>query len=244
MESKQTEYDYIATDYYENIEGRTDRQAILIPTARHYLGDVRGLKVLDLACGNGYYSRLIKAWGASKVAGVDISTEMIHLAKLAEDRLNQGIEFYAADVATLPDLGQFDLIFAGFLLHYSTSVENLYSMCEHVASQLKSGGRFVSFCENPRYPTSALKYDAEAIALEPVRDGSRIKRFHYYKGQQVLEFSHHHYEQNTYEHALKNAGFRNVKWRPFVLGDVHNPEYWADYVRDDFSIIVLTCIKD
>jgi ubiquinone/menaquinone biosynthesis C-methylase UbiE len=242
--NKQNDYDFIASDYYHNIEERDDRPAVLIPSARHYLGDVKGKKVLDLACGNGYYSRLIKSWGARKVVGVDISEPMINLAKLAEENLRQGIEYYLADATTLPKLEQFDVIFAGFLLHYSTSVENLHTMCEHIASQLKGGGRFVSFCENPKHPTGELKYDAEAIAVGPIKDGSRIQRFHYSKGVRALEFSHQHYEEATYEHALKAAGFHDIEWHPFILGEVVNPEYWADFIRDDFTVIVMTCVKD
>lgn len=45
------------------------------------LGDVKGLRVLDLACGNGHYTRIIFERGAKEVDGVDLSSEMIHLAK-------------------------------------------------------------------------------------------------------------------------------------------------------------------
>ena len=45
------------------------------------LGDVSQRSVLDLACGEGYYTRRIKQKGADKVVGVDISGKMIRLAK-------------------------------------------------------------------------------------------------------------------------------------------------------------------
>jgi len=41
---------------------------------------VNGARVLDLACGTGYYSKLLLEWGASSVLGVDLSAAMIEVA--------------------------------------------------------------------------------------------------------------------------------------------------------------------
>jgi protein-L-isoaspartate O-methyltransferase len=41
----------------------------------------RGKSVLDVACGDGYGSRLMADWGASSVIGIDISTEAIKRAR-------------------------------------------------------------------------------------------------------------------------------------------------------------------
>jgi len=47
------------------------------------LGDISNCDVLDLACGEGYYTRIIRELVSSKnqVFGVDISEDMIELAK-------------------------------------------------------------------------------------------------------------------------------------------------------------------
>jgi ubiquinone/menaquinone biosynthesis C-methylase UbiE len=45
------------------------------------LGDISGKDVLDLACGEGFFTRLIKQKTTGKVYGVDISENMISLAK-------------------------------------------------------------------------------------------------------------------------------------------------------------------
>jgi ubiquinone/menaquinone biosynthesis C-methylase UbiE len=44
-----------------------------IPDHLALLGDVTGLSVLDLACGDGFYTRRIKKAGADRVVGVDLS---------------------------------------------------------------------------------------------------------------------------------------------------------------------------
>ena len=42
------------------------------------LGPLDGKRVLDLACGFGIYTQLLKQHGAAQVIGVDISPEMLH----------------------------------------------------------------------------------------------------------------------------------------------------------------------
>jgi 2-polyprenyl-3-methyl-5-hydroxy-6-metoxy-1,4-benzoquinol methylase len=48
------------------------------------VGALDGKRVLDLACGFGFYPRLLKQHGAAQVVGVDISPEMIRLATQQE----------------------------------------------------------------------------------------------------------------------------------------------------------------
>jgi 2-polyprenyl-3-methyl-5-hydroxy-6-metoxy-1,4-benzoquinol methylase len=73
-------------------------------TVLEVLGDLTGLSVLDLACGEGYYSRLFRANGASRVVGVDLSEKMIELARASEAQSPLGIEYAACDVAVFrPD---------------------------------------------------------------------------------------------------------------------------------------------
>ena len=55
------------------------------------LGNVAGLKALDLACGEGHYARMIRGNGAARVIGVDVSEGMIALAREEEARSRSGL---------------------------------------------------------------------------------------------------------------------------------------------------------
>ncbi|EXJ93512.1 hypothetical protein A1O1_01904 [Capronia coronata CBS 617.96] len=55
-------------------------------------GDGDGVTVLDLACGTGYYSRLLLEWGAARVVGVDISEKMVDAAREQSKSRVQGLE--------------------------------------------------------------------------------------------------------------------------------------------------------
>ena len=48
------------------------------------IGDVAGKSVVDLACGEGFYTRRIRQAGAKRVLGVDLSEGMIELARKQE----------------------------------------------------------------------------------------------------------------------------------------------------------------
>ena len=69
---------------------------------------------VDLACGEGFYTRLYKLKGAAEVVGIDLSEQMIVLAKEAEKADPLGISYFVGNVLDL-DLGkQFDLISASY----------------------------------------------------------------------------------------------------------------------------------
>ena len=104
---------------------------------------IRGARVLDLACGNGHHSRACIGWGASSVVGVDISSTMIDVARRSTTA--EKIEFEIAD-CTKPKKyrgGEYDLVFAGWLLNYAPSGKDMANMFRNVALNLKDGGRFV-----------------------------------------------------------------------------------------------------
>ena len=113
------------------------------------LGEVRGKSVLDLACGEGFYSRLIRERGAARVVGVDWSSGMIGLAIAAEKESPLGIEYRIGDAIAYQTDERFDIVAAAYLLNYADTEEKLAAMCRTVARSLKPGGRFVTVNNNP-----------------------------------------------------------------------------------------------
>ena len=88
-------------------------------TVVELLGDLRGRTVLDLACGNGDYTRLCKRSGAAAVTGVDISREMIALAEAEERKNPLGCRYVWEDAATFTPPAQVDIVVAVYLLNYA-----------------------------------------------------------------------------------------------------------------------------
>lgn len=51
------------------------------PALRALLPDVRGLNVVDLGCGYGWFCRWVREQGAAAVLGLDVSEKMLERAK-------------------------------------------------------------------------------------------------------------------------------------------------------------------
>ena len=80
------QYDHIGSKYDEYAQTATLKRAECYSFFR-LVGALEGKRVLDLACGFGFYTKLLKQRGAAQVIGVDISPEMVRLARAKEQIL-------------------------------------------------------------------------------------------------------------------------------------------------------------
>jgi ubiquinone/menaquinone biosynthesis C-methylase UbiE len=243
------QYDDIAEQYQRSKESPL-RRYIEAYTFMELVGDVREKRVLDLACGEGFYTRRLKAAGAAHVLGVDVSAEMIALADTQERDDPLGVEYLCADVAEIDasgDLGTFDLVTAAYLLHYAPDEQTLTRMCANIAAQLPSGGRFVTLNENPEQTAEQLagyeQYGFNKTAELPLRDGAPIT-YWMIAGRDIFRIHAYWFSRATYERALAAAGFSFVEWRPLQLDEAgivaHGEEYWREYLLNP-PIVALEC---
>src|SRR5262249_24858427 len=114
-----TNYDTIAAQY-QRAKLQPWRRHIEVYTLFGLGGDLAGKSVLDLACGEGFHTRLLKQKGGARVVGVDISAGMIDLARIEESHRPLGIEYHVEDVKKLVLHEQFDMVFAAYLLNYAS----------------------------------------------------------------------------------------------------------------------------
>ena len=85
--------DYQGEDQYENIAEEYKKSKMLpfrteseTPTFMKLLGqDLGEQDILDMACGEGFYTRKLRQLTSGEVFGVDISQNMIDLAKNQDD---------------------------------------------------------------------------------------------------------------------------------------------------------------
>ena len=242
------EYDEIAGQYKEAAtEERIHRKYVLIPTFIHFLGDVRNKSVLDLACGEGFWTRLIKGNGAATAAGIDSSKKMVGLARDKEEECPLGIEYSVHDVASLPRLGEFDLITAMFLLHYARTRDELSAMCDNIFSNLKAGGRFLSVNISPVHPLQNDKrYEFTREAKGPLKEGDAMTTTIFKEGVELCSFRVYFWKKETYEIALEKAGFRAIRWyHPIISKEgiaQFGLDFWKEYLETPANV-VLECGK-
>ena len=115
------------------------------------ISPLKGARVLDLGCGEGYVSRKIAAEAPARLLSIDISKGMIDLARASEEAAPLGIEYRVAS-ATERDLDeQFDQVLAVFLFNYLTCDE-MVSVLKSVYRHLRPGGRFLFTAPHPSFP--------------------------------------------------------------------------------------------
>ncbi len=137
-------------EWYDAKQGDTGdfwHRTLIDPTFLRIVGQVRGLHVLDLGCGNGYLSRRFAREGA-KVVAVDASAPIIDRARTRESQQPLGIEYHVADAARLEFLrtGTFDLVTCDMAL---MDIENADGAIGEAGRVLRIGGRFVASLSHP-----------------------------------------------------------------------------------------------
>jgi len=240
------QYDAIAEKYQRTKESPL-RTYVEAHTFMNLIGDLGGKRVLDLACGEGFYTRQLKALGASRVVGVDVSRQMIALANEQERQAPTGVEYVCADAEELPHQGEFDIVVAAYLLHYASSEQSMLRMCRTIGDHLAAGGRFVTLNENPDQSVEQYsgyaQYGFNKTVEEPRRDGSEIT-YWMVAGRELFKFHARYFTRDTYERVLTAAGFRDLRWQAVTLADggivAHGPDYWQEYLANP-PIIGLEC---
>jgi SAM-dependent methyltransferase len=171
-------YDEFAEWYEQWIGDATP----LIAACSGLLPAVGGLRVLDIACGQGRMSRYLARLGA-EVTGVDISAAMLSKARAAGP---DSVAYVRADVTGPPawwDGRPFDGCSCELAL---MDIDDLAGTLNTVATVLRPGGWFVASIVHPCFPGSqkgrsswppAEGYDREGWWTSPDHnpDGARIR---------------------------------------------------------------------
>ncbi len=211
-------------------------------------GDLADLNVLDLACGEGFYTRQIKYRGAAEVTGVDISEGMIRLAREAEAASPLGLKYYCQDVLLLDLDKKFDLICASYLLNYARTVDELDQMSRVVVNHLKPGGRFITINSNPDYRGSVEIMFPYGFTREneSYEEGALITYRFYQSDASHIAVTNYHLDKSTHERALQGAGLSQIQWHSVAVSPEGIEQYGTAYWSAILSwqpIIGLTCVR-
>jgi toxoflavin synthase len=241
-----TDYDAIVGKY-QRAKRQTWRSHVEAFTFLGLLGDLTGKVVVDLACGEGHYTRMLPSLGAMSVVGFDKSEGMIGLARAQETEHPLGIEYFVQDCRSLNSALEIDVATAAYLLNYAQSREELALMVSGIARRLKPGGRFVTMNANPDldFPRGATyrKYGFEVRSTGECRE-SMPYTWVFNLDDGPLEIENYWLPATAYEEALRSAGFVDVRWhRPRIspLGEAGlSSEFWTEFL-DHPPVIGIEC---
>ncbi len=232
-----TNYDPIA-EQYKRSKQQPWRTYIEAFTLMEIIGDPQGKSVLDIVCGEGFYSRLLRQYGARKVVGIDLSERMIELARAQEAEHRLGIDYAVGDGRELTQGEEYDLAVAAYLLNYARDRHELGAMCNSIARCLGPAGRFVTVNCNPALDflnaPSYRKYGFELNVANDLREGSPIT-WTFFLEDGSFEIENYFLDVTIHEEAFRSAGFREIRWhKPLLSPDgeaAYGRNFWASFLE-------------
>ncbi|KAF2274378.1 S-adenosyl-L-methionine-dependent methyltransferase [Westerdykella ornata] len=251
-----TQYDNIGKKYEKGfVMPAVEPEALSVIKA---LGDVRGKRCLDLACGTGRYTHLLHTLGAASIHAFDISPAMIAAAQSsypAETYPN--IRFAVADCSKPLPLDQpdgeanenFDIIFAGWFLNYAGTEEELEGMFRVIRSNLAEGGRFGGITTDVSDARMHLpKHDFYGIDVEVLNPEYRAPSSPLPSTSSTrvtfrdagISFECFQFKKEVYERCAARAGMK-LTWAELVLPEDERKEdgFWERWLeRPTFSVVV------
>jgi demethylmenaquinone methyltransferase/2-methoxy-6-polyprenyl-1,4-benzoquinol methylase len=128
---------------YEEIYDKPERQDDLVRLRGLVAGLTTGMTVVELACGTGYWTRVM-AQGATEIHAVDASRESIGIAR-RKMKPDAEVTFEVADLDKL-EVGRrvYSTMVAGFLWSH-VPVQEIDGFLDRLAVRLGSGTRAVLF---------------------------------------------------------------------------------------------------
>jgi ubiquinone/menaquinone biosynthesis C-methylase UbiE len=143
-------WDEVAEDWDRFVETGADyhRWKLHGPALLKAVGNVRGLRALDIGCGQGWFSRQL-ARGGAKVVGIDWSSNMLRHAQDHEQRRPRGIRYVRCDASKIEmhfSSMSFDLVTSCMALMDMPRIDDVMTGVSHI---LRPGGRFVFSVSHP-----------------------------------------------------------------------------------------------
>lgn len=223
---------------------------VILPNILRILGPQKGHKILDLACGQGFFSHALAAQGAF-VTGVDISPELIDIAR---KHAGHSEEFY---VSSSDNLSKFkDKSFdAALCVLAIQNIERMTLTFKEVGRVMSDKGRFVLVLNHPifRIPGKTSwdfdlkknaqyrrvdEYLSESRAAIDMNPGSTEKKETTYSFHRSLQ---------TYSKTLANAGFaiaRIEEWVSHKESEKGPRKAAEDKARREIPLFMcLECVK-
>jgi len=142
-----TSWGDVADWYGEHLTGEDTYHAkVIAPNLLRVVAPEKGMRILDLACGEGYFSRMFKTRGA-EIVGADIAVQLIEKAK----RQSMDIAYHVADATkglAFAEPASFDAVVCVLALQNMEKLEPVFKECARI---LKPTGRLIFVLNHPAF---------------------------------------------------------------------------------------------
>jgi len=173
---------------YEAFYAKPERQADLLLLKKKVSELLKNARVLEVACGTGYWTTVI-ANAARSVSATDVAEEPMNIAR-AKPYPKRNVSFVEADAYALPQsLGRFDAAFAGFWWSHvprqqiAQFLASLHARLEPGATVLLLDNLFVAGNSTPIAEVDAA---GNTYQLRTLSDGSGFRVMKNYPSKEEL----------------------------------------------------------
>ena len=184
--------------------GNAPNETLEQPAFDALLGEVSGLDILDLGCGDGRYGEQLLQRGAKSYHGIDASANMLALARQRLAATPARVEQYAFADFPFPTAA-YDVVVSRLALHY---LPDLAPVITGVRRALRPGGRLIFSVEHP----AITAYDSDLRGLTGKREQWIIDNY-FREGDRVSQWLDHpvltyHRTIESYFASWQEGGFR------------------------------------
>lgn len=144
---QETSWGKVADWYDSYLETNKDsyQEKVIAPNLLRILNIKKGMHIVDLACGQGFFARKFKDAGAN-VVGVDISNELIGQAK----KHSKGIEYFVSPAHKLSFIKNVSRDAVVIVLAIQ-NIKELNEVLNEVYRILKPSGRLIMILNHPTF---------------------------------------------------------------------------------------------
>lgn len=155
-----------------------------LPIMLDMLGSVKGKRVYEIACGNGFLSRQLVKAGAKEVVASDVAPELISIAQTKYE--SQQIKYMVREGADTSGFkaSYFDLVVIYQGIFY---IENLEVLFKNIQKILKPGGVLLFSILHPIFPVFRKAMGEDTVMGEPIDIIELSKKYHQSYTQRVTK---------------------------------------------------------
>ncbi len=242
-----TSWGGVAGWYSEHLEQNLDtyQRQVILPNLLRLLDLKKTDKVLDLACGSGFFSRELAQAGA-QVTGVDISAELIKLARENSKDFNN-LEYFVANADKLANLenNYFDKIICVLALQ---NIEKVKEVFAEVKRALKKNGKLYLVLNHP-----AFRVPGESSWGWDEASKTQYRRLDQYLSEKKVEIQMHpgadpdsktlsfHRPMQYYFKLLSSAGLAITRLEEWISHKTSQPgprQKAEDRARHEFPLFL------
>jgi ubiquinone/menaquinone biosynthesis C-methylase UbiE len=157
MKNQNTSWGNVS-DWYDSTVEDSDsyQQKVILPNLLRIVAPEKGVKILDVGCGTGIFSRAFAEKGA-EVLGVDVALELIDIAEKKSDDPKSlkpsgfgQAKYVLASADNLSKIKEKDFDVVTIVLAIQ-NMKNLDTVMKEVSEKLKEGGRLVLVINHPAF---------------------------------------------------------------------------------------------